>query len=461
MTITETSSFVALRDRVQHLLLAAYPDLIARTGWDRSRIVDHQRDRLRELLAHAAARSPFHARRLAGIDPGTVDPTDLTALPVMTKSAMMAELDDVFTDRELTYPQVEAALAATGAEPVAVRGEYIAFASGGSSGERGVFVYDDPASVQHVGAITRGLVARIQQTGGPPPGGLPAAFVGAASPVHQTGAAPALVAGGTMPVRFLPVPITLPQPEIVARLNALAAPVLFGYPTMLARLAAERTAGRLRIDPVVVTCTSETCTPELRAAITAGFGAPVVDTFAASEGVSGSAAPGEDVLTFAEDGCIIELVDSDNRPVPPGTPSAKVLVTNLYNRVQPLIRYELTDSFVSQPPAAGHGYLRARVQGRADEAFRYGDLTVHPLVVRSVLVHAADVVEYQVHQTPDGLDATVVAARTTLDESRLRTDLAAALARAGLRRPVVTVRTVPDLPRHPQTGKLRRFLPLP
>ena len=46
-----------------------------------------------------------------------------------------------------------------------------------------------------------------------------------------------------------------------------------------------------------------------------------------------------------------------------------MLVTNLFNRLQPLIRYELTDRFVAQPPATAHGYLRARVHGRADEIF--------------------------------------------------------------------------------------------
>lgn len=459
-TTVETSPFRALRDRQQHALLAAYPEHLARIGWDRARIVEHQRGRLRALLAHAAGCSPFHARRLAGIDLAAVDPGDLSPLPVMTKAQMMAELDDVFTDRRLRRSGVEDALAAGGPEPNPVLGEYLAFASGGSSGERGVFVYDDEAAVQHVGALTRGLVARIQQTGGAPPGGLPVAMVAAASPVHQTGAAPALTAGGALPFRFLPVPVTLPLPEIVARLNAIGPPALFGYPTMLARLAAEQRAGRLRIAPMVVTSTSETCTPELRAAITAGFGAPVIDTFAASEGMSGSSLPGEDVLTFAEDGCIVELVDADHRPVPPGTPSAKVLVTNLYNRVQPLIRYALTDSLAQQPPAAAHGYLRARVRGRSDEAFRYGAVTLHPLVVRSVLVHTPDVAEYQVRQTPDGLDATVVAGEA-LDLARLRTDLIAALARAGLDRPAVAVRAVPDLPRHPATGKLRRFLPLP
>ncbi|MDN5916054.1 MAG: hypothetical protein L0I76_13265 [Pseudonocardia sp.] len=459
MTTVETSPFRALRDRLQPALRAAYPEHLARMGWDRARIARHQRDRLHALLANAAERSPFHARRLAGIDFDAVDPGDLSLLPVMTKAQMTAELDDVFTDRRLRRSVVEDALAATGPEPNPVLGDYLAFASGGSSGERGVFVYDDEATVQHIGALTRGLVARIQQAGGPPPGGLPVAMVAAASPVHQTGFAPAVTANGALPFRFVAVPVTLALPEIVARLNAIRPPALFGYPTMLARLAAEQRAGRLRITPMGVTCTSETCSPELRAAITAGFGAPVIDTFAASEGVSGTSRPGQDVLTVAEDGCIVELVDADDRPVPPGTPSTKILVTNLYNRVQPLIRYALTDRFVAQPPAAGHGYLRARVQGRTDEEFRYGDVTIHPLVVRSVLLHHPDVVEYQVHQTRDGLDVTVVAG-AALDLARLRTDLIAALARVGLARPVVAVRTVPELARHPATGKLRRFLPL-
>ena len=43
----------------------------------------------------------------------------------------------------------------------------------------------------------------------------------------------------------------------------------------------------------------------------------------------GTSAPGGDVLAFNDDMCIIELVNADNRPVGPGVPSAKVLVTNL------------------------------------------------------------------------------------------------------------------------------------
>ncbi len=40
---------------------------------------------------------------------------------------------------------------------------------------------------------------------------------------------------------------------------------------------------------------------------------------------------------------VIEIVAEDGRPVPPGRPGANVLLTNLINYAQPLIRYALTD----------------------------------------------------------------------------------------------------------------------
>ena len=189
------------------------------------------------------------------------------------------------------------------------------------------------------------------------------AMVGAGSAVHATGAAAAETVGTDVPVRVTSVPVTLPWPQIVDRLNALQPPALIGFTSALTRLAAEQSTHRLHIAPMVIISTSETLLPEARAEITAAFGAPVVNSFASTEGLMGSSAPGGDVLMFNSDMCIIELVDAGNRPVGPGVPSAKVLVTNLYNLAQPLIRYELADSFVLEPGAGGPGHMLARGTG--------------------------------------------------------------------------------------------------
>jgi phenylacetate-CoA ligase len=122
----------------------------------------------------------------------------------------------------------------------------------------------------------------------------------------------------------------------------------------------------------------------------------------------GATSAGDVVLEFNTDIGIVELVDADNQPVPQGIPSAKVLVTNLYNVTQPLITFELNDVFVRDPDATDHGHLRARVRGRIDDILHYDDVDIHPVVIRSVMVKSPEVVDYQVRQTPCGVDALIV-----------------------------------------------------
>jgi phenylacetate-CoA ligase len=459
---TQSRSFDALRAAVQHDLFDEWPASIERLRWTRTQIEARQRDGLRALLTHAIDHSPFHRRRLRDVEVGRVGLNDLGQLPVMTKAEMMDGLADVYTDRRLTPDLVERALSMTTSAPVPVLGEYFALTSGGSSGQRGVFVFDRRAAVQFVASLTRALLTRITAQGGPPPGGLRIAMVGAPSAVHATGAAQALTEGADMPFHFLSVPATLPLAEIVERLNDLDAHALAGYPTMLARLADERAAGRLRISPKMISSTSETLHPSLRETVRAGFGAPITDMFGSTEALVGISPPDDPVLVFNNDVCITELVDDDNRPVPPGTSSARVLVTNLSNFTQPLIRYEMTDSFVRHPDAVGEsecGHLRATVVGRSDEVLRYEGIEIHPIVVRSVLVKSPDVIDYQVRQTDRGIDVVTVAT-ATLDVDHLRGCLTDALDSAGLADAQVTLRAVGALQRHRETGKVQRFVPL-
>jgi phenylacetate-coenzyme A ligase PaaK-like adenylate-forming protein len=450
----------SFRTDFQAELLARIPEHLERLSWSAERVESAQRDGLRRLLAHAVAHSPFHRQRLAGADIAGIEPAGLASLPVMTKTDMMAAIDDVFTDRRLGLGAVDRALGDTGNEPVPVLGRYMALATGGSTGQRGVFVFDPAAKANFILSIIRSLLARLDAAGGPPPGGLPMAMVGAASAVHATGAAAAETIGPGTPLRVLPVPVTLPLPQMVDRLNTFQAPCLIGYASALARLAAEQRAHRLRIAPAVIISIGETLLPEARAEITAAFGTPVINSFASTEGLMGTSVPGGDVLAFNDDMCIIELVDARNRPVGPGVPSAKVLVTNLYNLAQPLIRYELSDSFARQPGAPGTGHLLARVQGRADEVFHYQAGDLHPHVIRSVMVRSPEVADYQVRQTRTGIEADVIAASGGASTEALRRRLAEALAHSGLSRPDVTVRVTGDLARNAGSGKLRRFVPL-
>src|SRR5919199_4238271 len=170
---TKQGSWERLRAQFQTALLAGIPEHLQRLSWNAEQLRPARQDRLRRLLAHAVTHSPFHRRRLAGVDLDRLEPADLSSLPVMTKADMMAALPEVFTDRRLTRDLVEQALAATDTQPVPILGHYLALASGGSTGQRGVVVLDPAAGGTYAFLLTRALLARGRAPGGPPPGGLP------------------------------------------------------------------------------------------------------------------------------------------------------------------------------------------------------------------------------------------------------------------------------------------------
>jgi phenylacetate-CoA ligase len=399
-----TSELDLLRARMSGTISAQLPGHRQRLHWSSARLAAFQRDRLRALLARAIERSPFHAARLRGIDPARFELADLPRLPVMTKAEMMADFEAAVTDPRLTRDLVEQHLAGSAAEPSLLLGDYVSLVSGGSSGLRGIFVQTLSEYADFAATILRRIVA----AGPPPPEGLVIGMVSAGSPVHSSGLAAATATAP--PVRMIPAPAALPTAEIVGRLNAAQPPILMGYAAKLAELAGEQRDGRLKLSLRSVISNSEALGPVERTAIGEAFGVPVIDLFVSTEGLVGHTEPGGSVFTFASDTCIAECVDGDGRPVPVGLPSAKVLLTNLHNLTQPLIRYELTDQFTPAAPfdAAAGGFLRASVDGRVDDLFRYGAASVHPFVIGAVLARAPAVREFQVRQTDRGADVTAV-----------------------------------------------------
>lgn len=452
------TAWTEFRADVVSAVNAGIPDQFGRRTWTSAQIQHRQADDLRRLIAYAAEHSPFHRRRLDKLRLDDLHPSDLSLLPIMTKADMMASLDEIFTDRRLSRQTVELALADTGPKPTVILEHYVALASGGSSGKRGVFVYDRPGLTAFATAVSRPPIEAPIPLDQPKDTPI-LAMVTAASPLHATGMTAALCDDAKSPVTVHSIPATLPIADIVEQLNDIQPDVLSGYASMLVRLAGQSRAGRLAIAPHQVSSTSETLHPEMRAVIRTAFGAPVFDNFGSTEGLFGKTGPDETTFVFNTDMCIVELVDDTNNPVAPGTPSVKVLLTNLYNLTQPLIRYEITDTFIRQPDADTHGYLRALVRGRNDDTLRFGTTAIHPITIRAVMLTTPQVTEYQIHQTSRGIDLRAVCTGD-LDSTTLTERLQTALADAGIPRPAVTVTIVDHLDRHPATGKLRAVIPL-
>jgi phenylacetate-coenzyme A ligase PaaK-like adenylate-forming protein len=169
-------------------------------------------------------------------------------------------------------------------------------------------------------------------------------------------------------------------------------------------------------------------------------------------------------MHLPDDLVIIEPVDLNGRPVAPGAPAAKVYFTNLYNRTQPLIRFEVADSLTLLDGACACGSEHRRIAdltGRADTAFEYEkNVVVHPKAfIRLVFAEETSVVDYQVRQTELGVSITVVADETA-ELHRLWTKAVRALQASGLADPDVTVESAERLERG-ASGKLQTFVPLP
>src|SRR5207344_2634889 len=81
--------------RVAHLnaVRASLEDHVARLEWPRERIERYQTERLRSLLVYARERSPFHAARMAHIDPAAATVADLVRLPTMIKQEAQNDWD--------------------------------------------------------------------------------------------------------------------------------------------------------------------------------------------------------------------------------------------------------------------------------------------------------------------------------------------------------------------------------
>jgi phenylacetate-coenzyme A ligase PaaK-like adenylate-forming protein len=111
-------------------------------------------------------------------------------------------------------------------------------------------------------------------------------------------------------------------------------------------------------------------------------------------------------LHLNSDWFLVEPIDAEGRAVPPGIRSDSLLVTNLANYVQPVIRYQLGDSVVISAGrcACGSPLATISVEGRTDEILRVpgtdgGEVVLLPMALATVVEETPGVRGYQVLQT--------------------------------------------------------------
>jgi len=435
------------RIRAAHLgaVQAALDDHVGRLDWSAEQIHRHRDQRLRSLLAYARERSPFYSARLQDIDVETATVADLASVPMLTKAEAQGEWDAIVTVVDLDRSAAERVLGEQTWFSY-TRGDQQVFSSGGSSGVRGVYVWDwqffvtasclawrtQAMQERRHGSVPRPRLA-VLTAGVPPHASTPLFDIPTAD-----GMTTAVIEAGA------------PFDEVLAAVDAYAPTHLVGYASVIGRLARASLSGALGIRPRRVSTNSEPLLPEDRDAIDKAWQAPLHNLWGSTElGVQAVGCGQSRGLHVCEDEVILERVDG------------RTLATGLSNRTFPFIRYDLGDdiAMMSEPCPCGSAFARvADISGRRDDDFVYDSHTVPASAFRHVLGTDPRVAEYQVVQTEDGADVVVVA---SADVESLGSALVAVMQRYGVAHPSIRISSVETLGRNVASGKLKRFVPLP
>jgi phenylacetate-coenzyme A ligase PaaK-like adenylate-forming protein len=376
---------------------------------------------------------------------------------VLDKATLIERFDDIVCDRRLRRDAILAHLDGLDRDAL-LPGGHRAMTSSGSTGRKSLFVYDRDGWAAICAQMLRfnawcGTTPRLPR--------LKVAAVVGGSPSHMSRRVAATLGVGLH--RILALPVTMPVDAIVTRLNAFGPDYLATYPSMAMLLAEQQQTGRLRLSLTAMSTSSELRTPETARAIEEAFGVVPADLYATTEGLWGATCGHGEGHHLFEDVTLVENVDADGRPVAPGERGARLLVTNLANRVQPLIRLEVSDVATVDPDPCpcGRTLLRVRgIEGRSEDVLRLpgrdGGVAVHPAQF-ALVTGDRHVREFQVVQHGGALRLRL-AVRDGADPAetaeRVRARLVQRLASIGVSEPAVEVELCDGLARTP-SGKLQ------
>jgi len=427
---------------------------VRRLRWDAGRLAAERERRLRELLVYAADRSPFWRERLAGRDLTSFTESDLPSLPILTRAEMMEEFDRLVTVPGLTLARVEQHVDSLDGDRY-LDDEYRAIVTSGYTGSAALHVYGWDAFVTFVMQGSRWTGRR----GEDPDAVLAQCF--SCSARHESGAFYAFSSfesGGPASHCF---DATLPLDEIVDGLNNVRPNVqaLQGWPSLIRELALEAIAGRLTITPTWVSVAGELCTPVVRESVRSAWGIEASEFWGCSEGTYAFPCGVGEGMHIADDLVILEPADADGNVVPYGQPAERMLLTNLFNLAQPLIRYDLADAvtMTDEPCPCGCAHRRiTSINGRINGVFEYEDGAVVPRAAfEQTVVATPGVANFFIEQTQCGVDVSVVTDGSS-DLHRLRMELIDVLRRHGGPESDVGVQEVSSIDRLSR-GKSKQF----
>ncbi len=214
---------------------------------------------------------------------------------------------------------------------------------------------------------------------------------------------------GAFGVKMVYVDYTHPIETLIQLINEKQLNILAGPPSLL--LMISRQCGQIDHPIDALVSYAEVLDENTKETLTTSFQAPVVQIYQGAEGfVASTCRDGH--LHFNEDVLFVEpLGDPAEGPV-------SVLLTDLYRRTQPVIRYHLDDvlEIDSSPCSCGSAFRRIKkIHGRSDDIFVLLDAEGQPryffpdYVRRAINQASEDILEYQaIQHTHDRIEIRLI-----------------------------------------------------
>lgn len=372
-----------------------------------------QQSRLRELVTYVKENSPYFAEAYKNLDAGT----PLSKLPVTSKAEMMAHFDSWLTDRSITKEKIDRFMEDLSNVGKKLDGKYLVYTTSGSTGNPCIMLYDDTTiNVSSAIGVSRSFARKEDMSAFLRSGGKSLALFA------DNGF---YLASGSVKYNLRKMPwkkskmktcdIRKPTEEIVAFLNDYQPSMVGCYPTAMELLAAEQEKGALHIHPAIIMTGGELLTDDVRSHLSQVFGCYVQTNYSCTEGGTMACECTEQHFHINDDWVILEAVDENNKPVPFGQQSAKILITNLANFIQPIIRFEVTDRVIlhNEPCPCGKPGLWLELEGRTDDILTFSNgKRIAPLSLYVTLKEVHALRRFQLVQ----MEPDVLSLRLTADD---------------------------------------------
>lgn len=450
-------------------LALAIRSLLLPRPQDMERRAKAKEERFRKLLQYAYDNSPYYRRKFQGIDLKTCALTDL---PTLTKTSMMANLDDIFTDRELRRADIERFMADPANVGAYYKDKFAVCHTSGSQGQPAIIVQDKPAILTTFAAqfargkkLSRRFLPYIQQLLNP------ARF---SIITQKPGFYPSSTFFNYFPerarrfIKLQRLSVFDPPEVLVHKLNEFQPNFITSYTSALETITRELHAGRLKLrgDLEQMTNISEPLPEPVAERVEKAFGVHITNVYSMAECMAltcGCQATHGSHLN--DELAFLEVVDANGKPVPNGSPGSKVLLTNLYNLAQPFIRYEIDDIVTMSATPCVCGSLLPlvqSVQGRSKDQFWVnvkGEIRDLPYYVFLLALHnETNLAEHQFLQT--GVNRFVLRAAPlpgqTLSAEKLRQYVQQSVTAEGLANVIQFDIELVDKIQPEESGKVRR-----